>query len=64
MPKTENVSPRDAAQELGTRLDTIYQLIWSGKLSAFKLDGRWRIPRKAIETRLLAREAHVGASSR
>jgi len=45
-----SVSPRDAAQRIGVRLDTLYQKIWAGKLPANKVNGRWRIPKAAFET--------------
>jgi excisionase family DNA binding protein len=46
------MTPRAAAQLLGVRLDSIYPLIWAGKLAAQKVDGRWRIPSHAVEQRL------------
>jgi excisionase family DNA binding protein len=45
------VTPREAAQLLGVRLDTIYGLIWAGKLQAEKKDGRWLISVAAIHQR-------------
>jgi excisionase family DNA binding protein len=44
-------SVREAAQILGVRLDTLYGLIWAGKLPAEKEDGRWLIDGAAIEKR-------------
>jgi len=50
-----NLSPREAAQQLRVRLDSVYSLIWAGKLKAHKLDGRWRIPVQAVDARLKQR---------
>ncbi len=50
-----DLSPREAAERLRVRLDTLYALIWAGKLEAHKLDGRWRIPFSAVEARLKQR---------
>jgi excisionase family DNA binding protein len=49
------MAPREVAQTLGIRLDAVYSLIWAGKLHADKLDGRWSIPRAAVEARLNSR---------
>ena len=42
---------RDAAQALDMRLDSLYSLIWAGKIPAEKKDGRWRIDAAVIEKR-------------
>jgi hypothetical protein len=52
MTAKETLTPRAAALLLGIRLDAIYALIWAGKLEADKKDGRWEIPRIAVEARL------------
>jgi excisionase family DNA binding protein len=52
MAKARDLSPREAAQQLRVRLDSVYALIWAGKLKAHKLDGRWRIPGDALKARL------------
>lgn len=49
--KIDEVLPRDGARILGIRLDYMYSLIWCGKIAAVKRDGRWFIPRVAIEER-------------
>ena len=49
------MSPRQAARCLEVRLDGLYSLIWSGKLAAKKVDGRWRVSAAAVEKRLRAR---------
>ena len=63
MSKTKEISAREAAVRLGLRLDSLYALIWAGKLQAHKLDGRWRIPAAAVEERLRARETPGGTSA-
>lgn len=50
-----NLSVRDAARVLGTRLDSVYALIWAGKIPATKTDGRWLISAAAIEKRKISR---------
>lgn len=55
MSKVKELSPREVAQRLCVRLDSVYSLIWAGKLKAHKLDGRWRIPVEAVEARLRQR---------
>jgi excisionase family DNA binding protein len=52
------LSVRDAAQVLGVRLDSLYALIWAGKIPAEKRDGRWRIAAAAIEKRKKERDSH------
>jgi len=51
-----SVSPREAAQMLGTRLDEVYSLIWAGKLPAEKRDGRWLVSRAAVDARVRRKE--------
>lgn len=43
------VTPREAAQILGMRLDSVYPLIWAGRLDARKVDGRWLISSMAVQ---------------
>lgn len=50
-----DLSPREVAKRLHIRLDSVYSLIWAGKLRAHKSDGRWRIPSDAVEVRLRQR---------
>ena len=57
MAKEMNMTPREAARALEIRLDAIYSLIWAGKLTARKRDGRWLIPAKSVEERAKKREA-------
>ncbi len=62
MSKERELTPRQAAQRLGIRLDALYALIWATKLPARKQDGRWFIPGTAVEARLKAREAKDGTA--
>ena len=50
------LTPRQTAVALGIRLDATYALIWAGKLEAEKRDGRWLIPKQAVEQRIRARQ--------
>jgi len=55
--KTQSeLTPRAAAQRLCISLDSVYSLVWAGKLLANKRDGRWAIPLAAVEARVKARE--------
>jgi excisionase family DNA binding protein len=45
------VSPREAAEMLGIRMDTVYGLIWARRLQAEKRDGRWLVDRAAVVAR-------------
>jgi excisionase family DNA binding protein len=42
---------------LGIRLDSIYSLIWAGRLEAKKVGGCWLIPASAVEERMTTPEA-------
>jgi excisionase family DNA binding protein len=57
---TKEVTPAEAARRLGFALSYIYSLVWSAKLPARKLAGRWRIPVVAIEQIEKQREARSG----
>ena len=57
MPKEmDEISPIEAARKLGNGLGYVYSLIWSGRLSARKVDGQWRISTDAVKARLKARD--------
>jgi hypothetical protein len=45
------LSARDGARMLGLRMDSMYALIWAGKIPAEKKDGRWQISWSVIEKR-------------
>jgi excisionase family DNA binding protein len=53
----EAVSIREAARQLGISIRFVYDLVWSGKLQAQKVDKVWRIPASAIQARLKQRGA-------
>jgi excisionase family DNA binding protein len=57
MKRPNAFTPREAAQRLGVCLDSVYSLLWSGKLPATRIDGRWQISAQAVEERLRARAA-------
>ena len=48
MKNKNGMTPKEAAQALGFRLDYLYPLIWAGKLEARKEDGRWLVSRAAV----------------
>ena len=58
------MTPRQAALKLGVGLDSVYALLWSGKLPGRRVEGRWLIAAEAIEHRLNAKEARRGTSGR
>lgn len=62
MALTSDLTPRAAALKLGIRLDAVYSLIWAGRLSAHKKDGRWYVPASAIEKRLKAQTSRKNAA--
>jgi excisionase family DNA binding protein len=64
MARRKDLAPKDAAQMLGIRLDSVYAQIWAGRLEAHKLDGRWRIPLASVEARLRAKEVANGTAGR
>jgi excisionase family DNA binding protein len=47
----------EASRKLGLTLDTLYRLIYAGRLPARKADRRWLIPADAVEERLKRRGA-------
>lgn len=52
---TDGLTPREVAQLLGVRLDTVYARIWAGKLESQKRDGRWLVDRDAVNARIRER---------
>jgi hypothetical protein len=48
-------SPRQAAHALGIRLDSVYALLWAGKILAEKRDGRWVVSAEDVERRRRAK---------
>jgi hypothetical protein len=41
-------------------LDYVYKLLWTGKLTGRKVEGRWRVSRVAVKD-WLAKQAELGA---
>ena len=59
------ITPSIAARRLGIgSLDYLYKQIWTGRLAARKVNGRWRIPSAAIERRMKEREACTSQTAR
>jgi excisionase family DNA binding protein len=48
----KELSAVETSRKLKVGLPRIYQLIWSGKLPARKLDGRWLVSEQAVRARL------------
>ena len=48
MKKPETLTVSTAARRLGFTLKYVYDLLYSGKLKAEKIAGRWRIDESAI----------------
>jgi len=53
--ESNELSVRESAVLLGIRLDNAYSLVWAGKLSAKKKNGKWIVNRAAVEQRARAR---------
>ena len=51
----EAMSIKDAARQLGVSIRFVYDLVWSGKLPAQKVDKVWRIRASAVEARVKMR---------
>jgi excisionase family DNA binding protein len=64
MKQQSELSPRQVAQRLRIGLDSVYSLVWSGKLSARKVDGRWRVQASDVDARLARKEAGSGITDR
>jgi excisionase family DNA binding protein len=52
MSDRNNISVREAASMLGVSLQQIYKLVWDGRFSSRKIDGKWRISTAAVQSRL------------
>ncbi len=46
------LTPRQAAEKLGIRLDYCYRLIGNGDIAAARVKGQWFIPRSAVNAHL------------
>jgi excisionase family DNA binding protein len=51
MPGLE-ISVSQVARRLSVELSYVYMLIWSGKLAARKVNGRWLVSEQAVQARL------------
>ena len=51
----EALSVPGAARQLGFTLKYVYDLVYSGRLKAEKVGGRWRIAASEVEARLRKR---------
>lgn len=47
--ESETLSVRDVAIALGCTLKWVYDLIYTGRLAAIKVDGVWKVSRSAVE---------------
>ena len=59
MARNKEITARKAARRLGLRLDSLYALLWAGKLPGRKKEGRWVIPTAAVEARLQRKKGHA-----
>lgn len=64
MSTTEYLTVIEASRMLGVTLDTLYRLIYAGRLPAQKEDRRWRLPAHAVEARRKKQEARHGTAGR
>jgi excisionase family DNA binding protein len=55
---------RQTANRLGCTMKYVYDLLYGGRLPGRKQHGKWRIPLRAVEMRLRAREAADGTTRR
>lgn len=53
----ETLTVRETAAKLGFTLKYILDLVYSGRLKADKVSGRWKIPAAEVEARLKKRES-------
>jgi excisionase family DNA binding protein len=59
MPVTKTLSVRQAAQKLHCSQKWVRDLLYEGKLTGSRKDGRvWLIPIAAVEDRIKARQSH------
>ena len=48
-PRTQIMSPKEAAKYLGLHLVTVYRLIKKGELPCFRVGGQWRFKKELLE---------------
>ncbi len=54
------ISAIEAARILGVGLDYLYGLIWTGKITARKVQNRWRVSVASVESRSKALRVQNG----
>jgi excisionase family DNA binding protein len=54
--KPEHMSVVEMCRTLGISLDNAYRLIYSGKIEAKKVDGKWQVSRSSVMERLRRRK--------
>jgi excisionase family DNA binding protein len=52
MAAEKSMSVRDTASTLAVSLQQVYKLVWDGRLSGQKVDGRWCISNASVRNRL------------
>ena len=52
---TEHLTVADTARRLRTTLESVYRMLYAGRLAGKKIDGKWRIPAEAVQARLKQR---------
>jgi excisionase family DNA binding protein len=55
MKKTSTLTIPATAKRLGFTLKYVYDLVYSGRLKAEKVAGRWQVDARAVEARLQRR---------
>jgi hypothetical protein len=60
MNTAEQVTPAEFARLTGLSLGYVYNQLWSGKLSARKVDGQWAIPVTEVDRRNQRRGLTMG----
>ena len=60
---SKELSVIEATRRLGVGIDATYKLLYSGKLPARKVDGRWLIRADAVEARLAKRRQPAAVNS-
>jgi excisionase family DNA binding protein len=59
--QSSEVTVAEAARQLGIGLQYAYSLVYSGRLPARRVDGRWHVSADAVEERRKRLEARSGA---
>jgi predicted site-specific integrase-resolvase len=47
----------EASRKLGVNVETVYKLLYSGRLKAEKKDGIWNVDSRSVEQRIKHKEA-------